>query len=586
VPSPVRARGGGDDTDHQARWDAVALGGDGDLAGQDGQARSVLHEVEAQGARGAGACDHAQCQDLRRPDLDVHQRGRDAGGAVGQGLDQGARRSDTGDDAHQAAPGDDRHARGDAGIRAEIDIHITPSQPGRACHDPGSVQGQTRRHCPGALAGQGLVVGQARAQPGDLGQECGLVVVVHGGSCPTCAECGGAGQDAGGATGEPVTKARADDECGDNGQRRKRPDQAEHATRPYDRSPAWPSSPVAQPPLAVTVPAMQDAVVAQGLTKVFRIFDRRPGIAGALRDLVDRRWRSMTAVDAVDLRVGAGEIVGYLGPNGAGKSTTIKMLTGILAPSSGSLSVVGLDPHRQRSAFARRVGAVFGQRSQLWWDLAVGESFELLRHLYEVPAADHAARLKRYDEVLGLGEFLRTPVRKLSLGQRMKADLAASLLHGPEVLFLDEPTVGVDVVTKSRLRDFLADLNRTQGTTILLTTHDMQDIEALCRRVVVIDHGKIVHDGGLDELRARYGGGRRLTLTTARPVELAQLDLPRTGIVWTQTSPMALVAELPRDADTAAVLQRCLAACPVADVGMADASIDDVVKSLYAARGA
>jgi ABC-2 type transport system ATP-binding protein len=327
------------------------------------------------------------------------------------------------------------------------------------------------------------------------------------------------------------------------------------------------------------------AIEAIGLTKVFRTFDRRPGLMGSLTDLVSRRYRSVTAVDGVSITVPRGEVIGYLGPNGAGKSTTIKMLTGIMSPSAGTVRVVGCDPHRQRDAYVKRVGAVFGQRSQLWWDLAVGESFDLLRHLYDVPKADFDQRLKRYDGVLGLGEFLRTPVRKLSLGQRMKADLAASLLHAPEVLFLDEPTVGVDVVTKARLRTFLAELNREQGTTIVLTTHDMQDIEALCRRVVVIDHGKIIHDGTLDALKERYGAGKRLQLTVAAPVVLDQLALPREHVRWTQTTPVELVAELDREADTAAVLKACLGAVQVQDVRIDEPSIDDVVKALYGARG-
>ena len=193
---------------------------------------------------------------------------------------------------------------------------------------------------------------------------------------------------------------------------------------------------------ATTTPVTAPAIVAEHLTKSFRIFDRRPGVLGSLRDIVDRRYRELTAVAGISLSVAAGEAVGYIGPNGAGKSTTIKMLTGIMTPSAGTVRVNGFDPQRERSRYVRTVGAVFGQRSQLWWDLAVGESFELLRHLYDVSQADFDQRLARYDSVLGLSEFLRTPVRKLSLGQRMKADLAASLLHQPKVLFLDEPTVG------------------------------------------------------------------------------------------------------------------------------------------------
>jgi ABC-2 type transport system ATP-binding protein len=240
------------------------------------------------------------------------------------------------------------------------------------------------------------------------------------------------------------------------------------------------------------------------------------------------------------------------------------------------VQVNGFDPHRQRAQYVKTVGAVFGQRSQLWWDLAVGESFELLRHLYDVPLADFQARLKRFDEVLELGPFLRTPVRKLSLGQRMKADIAASLLHQPPVLFLDEPTVGVDVVTKTRLREFLRELNRQQGTTILLTTHDMQDIEALASRVVVIDQGAIMHDGSLDSLKERFAGGKRLRLTLSRATRL--------GITWTQSSPVELVAALDRGIDSPATLQHVLGLLQVADVTIEEPPIEEVVKALYGGR--
>lgn len=330
---------------------------------------------------------------------------------------------------------------------------------------------------------------------------------------------------------------------------------------------------------------MPAAIAATGLAKVFRTFDRRPGFWGSLRDVVDRRWKELVAVDGIDLTVQAGEAVGYIGPNGAGKSTTIKMLTGIMSPSRGAVRVNGFDPQRERARYVRTVGAVFGQRSQLWWDLAVGESFDLLRHLYAVPEDAFKARLKRFDEVLELGPFLRTPVRKLSLGQRMKADLAASLLHDPAVLFLDEPTVGVDVVTKARLRAFLRELNRERRTTILLTTHDMQDIEALCTRVVVIDHGRIMHDGSLDSLKERYGGRRRCVLTLTGPLALADAPaLPRDGVAWEQASPVAFAATLDAAVDTPAFLQRVLSQLPVADVAIEEPAIEEVVKALYGGR--
>ncbi len=329
---------------------------------------------------------------------------------------------------------------------------------------------------------------------------------------------------------------------------------------------------------------MPDAIVVCGLAKVFRTFDRRPGVWGALRDVFQRRHKELTAVAGLDFTVAAGEIIGFIGPNGAGKSTTIKMLTGIMSPSAGTVRVNGFDPQRQRSDYVRTVGAVFGQRSQLWWDLAVGESFDLLRHLYAVPRGDFETRMRRFDAVLDLQEFLRTPVRKLSLGQRMKADLAASLIHAPQVLFLDEPTVGVDVVTKGRLRTFLAELNRESGTTIVLTTHDMQDIEALCRRVVVIDHGKIIHDGDLELLTRRFGRGKRLRLTVRAPVAIADLPLPQAGIIWTQRTPVEIEAVIASGIDIAATLQVCLAGLAVVDVQIEEPPIESVIERLYQGR--
>lgn len=325
------------------------------------------------------------------------------------------------------------------------------------------------------------------------------------------------------------------------------------------------------------------AIEAIGLQKTFRTYDRRPGFWGGVRDIVDRRWKDVPAVAGIDLAVPEGEIIGYIGPNGAGKSTTIKMLTGIMRPTAGTIRVNGFDPHRDRSRYVKTVGAVFGQRSQLWWDLAVGESFELLRELYGVPKAVAAERIARFDAVLGLADFLRTPVRKLSLGQRMRADLAASLLHDPKVLFLDEPTVGLDVVTKASLRTFLRALNAERKTTIVLTTHDLQDIEALCSRVMVIDHGRVVHDGDLDGLRTRFGGGKKVAITLKAPAPTLP-DLPGAVTAWQRVDDLHLVAELAEGADIPAVLARCLGALPVADIRIEEPDIEDVVKALYAGR--
>lgn len=234
-------------------------------------------------------------------------------------------------------------------------------------------------------------------------------------------------------------------------------------------------------------------IVAEQLTKTFTRYRR----VGRLR----RERDDFTAVNRIDLRVEPGELVGYIGPNGAGKSTTIKMLTGILMPTSGTLRVAGLEPQRNRVRLARRIGVVFGQRTTLWWDLPLRDSFTLIQRIYRIPGSRFQENLDRYIQALDLGPILDQPVRQLSLGQRMRGDITAALLHDPTIVYLDEPTIGLDIVSKHVVRDFLHELNATTGTTILLTTHDVGDIERLCSRVVAIDHGRVTYDGSIDELR-------------------------------------------------------------------------------------
>src|SRR5215467_9064095 len=255
---------------------------------------------------------------------------------------------------------------------------------------------------------------------------------------------------------------------------------------------------------------MTGVIEAHELRKEFTVTEK----AGRLR----RRRRTVAAVDGIDLVVEPGEMVGYIGPNGAGKSTTLKMMTGVLTPTGGTVTVCGLKPVVQRTRLARRIGVVFGQRSQLWWDLPLRDSFELLRHVYRVPAVDHAARLAECRSMLDLGEFESTPVRQLSLGQRMRGEITAALLHRPAVLFLDEPTIGLDVVSKQAVRGFLASIGARGDTTLVLTTHDLADIERLCERLVVIDHGHVVHDGTLAELHARYRSRRRVVVDLDAPL--------------------------------------------------------------------
>ncbi|GLW91464.1 ABC transporter ATP-binding protein [Actinokineospora globicatena] len=312
-------------------------------------------------------------------------------------------------------------------------------------------------------------------------------------------------------------------------------------------------------------------ISARGLRKDFTVSRK----VGRFR----RERHVVSAVDGVDLTVERGELLGYIGPNGAGKSTTLKMLTGVLTPSAGEVTVCGLEPVAKRTTLARRIGVVFGQRSQLWWDLPLEDSFALLRHIYRVPEADHAARLKQCSDLLGLDEFRRTPVRQLSLGQRMRGELTAALLHGPEVLFLDEPTIGLDVLSKQAVRSFLGEVDRRGDTTVVLTTHDLADIEKLCRRLVVIDHGRVVHDGTLDELHARYRSRRTIVADLDSPWPEG-LTLP--GAVVTAVEADARRVTLALDGMAAGEVVAALAqAVSLRDLSVQEPNIEDVVAKLY-----
>ena len=301
------------------------------------------------------------------------------------------------------------------------------------------------------------------------------------------------------------------------------------------------------------------------------------------RGRLRRERRVVSAVDGISFAIERGTIVGYLGPNGAGKSTTVKMLTGILVPSGGKLRVAGLDPSRQRIELARRIGVVFGQRSQLWWDLPLRDSFDLLRHIYRVPAGRHHANLERFTQVLGLDAFLDTPVRQLSLGQRMRGELTAALLHDPEVVFLDEPTIGLDVVAKAAVREFLAEVNRERGVTVLLTTHDLADIERLCSRLLIIDHGRLIWDGGLDELKHRYGQERTLVVDLEEPAP--PLDVP--GARVTRVDGPRQWLAFRRDETSAAELTAAVAArARLVDLAIEETQIEAIVSRIYATGAA
>ncbi|RTR33078.1 ATP-binding cassette domain-containing protein [Robertmurraya yapensis] len=253
-------------------------------------------------------------------------------------------------------------------------------------------------------------------------------------------------------------------------------------------------------------------IEVNGLHKEFLIAKRETGVMGAIKSLFKREFTKKEAVKDISFSIEKGEMVGYIGPNGAGKSTTIKMLTGILVPSAGEVTVNGIIPYENRQANAKNIGVVFGQRTQLWWDLPTIESFELLKAIYRVPDKRYKENMAIFQEILGLDEFINTPVRQLSLGQRMRADIAASLLHDPPILFLDEPTIGLDVVAKEKMRTFIQEINREKQVTVILTTHDMEDIEKLCQRMVLIDHGQKVYDGEILAVKERFGKMRTLVV--------------------------------------------------------------------------
>ncbi|MFF8370961.1 ATP-binding cassette domain-containing protein [Streptomyces lydicus] len=320
--------------------------------------------------------------------------------------------------------------------------------------------------------------------------------------------------------------------------------------------------------------AAEPLIEVDGVEKVFSVRRR----AGRLR----RVRQEVRAVDGLTFRVPRGEMVGYIGPNGAGKSTTVKMLTGILTPSGGRLRVAGIDPARERTRLARRVGVVFGQRTTLWWDLPLKDSYELVRRMYRVPDAVYRANLDRCVELLDLAPLLAVPVRQLSLGQRMRGDIAAALLHDPEVLYLDEPTIGLDVVSKAKVRQFLREVNAERGTTVLLTTHDLTDIEQLCRRVMVIDHGRLVYDGGLDGLRAAGEGERTLVVDLER--ELPPLEVPGARTVRVE-GPRQWLA-FPAGRSAAPLVTAVAERYPLVDLSLREPDIEEVIARLYAGPSA
>jgi len=319
-------------------------------------------------------------------------------------------------------------------------------------------------------------------------------------------------------------------------------------------------------------------IEVRGLRKEYRLPRHHRGALGAVRNLFEARYDVVCAVDGISFSIATGEFVGFIGPNGAGKSTTVKMLTGVLEPTSGDVRVAGRVPRRERIAHVAHIGVVFGQRTQLWWDLPVIESYELLRHVYRVDAGAYARQLDRLVHLLEIAALLDTPVRKLSLGQRMRCELAAALIHSPDLIFLDEPTIGLDVVAKETIRAFLAAENRERGTTVLLTTHDLSDIERLCPRMLLIDHGHVVFDGPVEQIRRTLGRERRLRVD----FDGAAPDVVPDHIEIEERAPQRLVLRFDRTVVAAHDLITWLAArTPIADLVLEETPIERIVAAIY-----
>lgn len=323
------------------------------------------------------------------------------------------------------------------------------------------------------------------------------------------------------------------------------------------------------------------AIEACGLTKTYTFHVQAAGLAGAIRSVLRRRYETRLAVDRIDLRIGRGEVVGLLGPNGAGKTTTLKMLSGLLYPSGGELSVLGFRPSERKADYLRQIALVMGQKSMLWWDVPAMESFLLHKEMYELSTAEFDRSVAELAQLLQVEDLLDVQVRKVSLGERMKLELMAALLHRPEILFLDEPTIGLDVVATARVRSFLREINRTRGTTILLTSHDMDDIEALCSRVLIMDHGTIGYDGDLGELVRSTRPGKLVRATYAEPIPAGTVIDDLDGAVQVvELAGQVLRLEVSRERASDAVAQ-LVRLGPLVDLDVTDTDIDDIIRELF-----
>jgi ABC-2 type transport system ATP-binding protein len=322
------------------------------------------------------------------------------------------------------------------------------------------------------------------------------------------------------------------------------------------------------------------------LSKSFVKYEKEKGLWGMIKGFVNAKKVITKAVDDLSFSIAKGEVIGYIGANGAGKSTTIKMLTGILTPSSGEVTVDGVIPYKDRITNARNIGVVFGQRTQLWWDLPLIESFTILKDIYQVSDADYTARMALFNEILHINEFLKSPVRTLSLGQRMRADIAASLLHNPKILYLDEPTIGLDVNAKKNMREAIKKMNASFQTTVILTTHDLDDIEELCQRILIIDAGKLIYDGALSDIKTKYGSDCKVSFVLKEPwkdfVDLAKMmEVDPSSITVTLNDDKLEIGFDKRNLSVATVTATIMKHFEVSDLSIQETDIEAIVARIY-----
>ena len=328
---------------------------------------------------------------------------------------------------------------------------------------------------------------------------------------------------------------------------------------------------------------METLLQMKHVTKEFKVLNRREGIKGSLKDLFSRDYKIVRAVDDISMDITRGEIVGYLGPNGAGKSTTIKMMTGVLEPTKGEILVDGMIPYKSRTNYAQEIGVVFGQRTQLWWALPLIESFKLLKDIYQIPDKDYKDMIALYESQVDLNEILKKPIRQMSLGQRTLSDILAAFLHNPKMVFLDEPTIGLDVSMKAKIRQLIHALNKEKNTTVILTTHDMGDVDALCRRIVIIDKGKMLYDNDIEHLKNFFGAYRTLKIRAAEDMKQAEAiitkEFPEFAVTSDEEWISVLVDEDKRQ--VMEVLDGIRHSVKITDMQLEEISTEDVIKKIY-----